>query len=154
MAISVTVTLKGQEPTEVDLPDEDTLFEDIIEGLASLWDVPPEEYVLLRGTEVFQGKTKISEAGLNQDDILVLIKRQEISTAAKEPAVAHVSDEISYILQWLYDNPGLNPNTMKVVEDNKKSPRVIVFQDSADDKKYRVTLNSKGKVKEYKPIKN
>ena len=151
MAITVTVTIKGQEPTEVEM-EEDTPFEDVIEQLADYWDVPVEEYVLLRGTEIFQGKTKISDAGLNQDDILVMVKRSEASAAKKAPTSA-VSGELSSILQWLYDNPGLNPDTLKVIEDNKKTPRVLVFQDSTDSKKYRVTVDGQGKVKEYKPIK-
>lgn len=154
MAINIPVTMKGKEPVDMEIEGEYT-FEEIIEGLAANWDVPAKDYVLLVGTRVLEGKATVSEAGLKNTDTLVFVAKKDLTAAKKEapPVIAAPASDLAPVLKWLHDNPGLNPQNLKVVSDDKKQQREIVFEDSVEKRKYKVKLNANGKVKEYKPIK-
>lgn len=151
IALKITVSKKDEEPVEVDIPDPNTTFEDMIEQLADLWDVKPDEHILLHGDDVYKGKTKISDASLKNEDVLVMVHKNNVTWPE---STLPVSEPISFAFEWLDNNIGLDPNNLKIISDDKKMPRKIVFEDKSDGRKYQIELDLTGKVKEYKPISN
>ena len=152
MAIGITITMKGEEPVETDV-EEDYTFEDVIEELASYWDVPQDQYVLMRGTDVYEGNTKFSDVGTKQDDVFDFVNKNDITQAQATPTI--VSGDLSPAIQWLYDNIGLDPDNLEVVSDDKNEPlREIEFEYKQDSRKYKVKLDTAtGKIKKYTPPK-
>ena len=152
MAIGITITMKGQEPVETDV-EEDYTFEDVIEELASYWDVPQDQHVLMRGTDVFEGNTKFSDVGSKQDDVFDFVNRNEIQKAQDSPAP--MSGSLTIAIQWLYDKIGRDPDGLKVMADDKKEPlREVEFEYKPDGRIYKIKLDvTTGKIKKYSPPK-
>ena len=152
MAITVTITMKGMEPAETDVEEEHT-FKDLIEALADAWDVPQDQHVLMRGTDVYEGNTKFSDVGTKQDDVFELIHRDNISQAQTTPTI--VSGELSIAIQWLYDNIGLDPDELEVKSDDKQEPlREVEFEYIPDGRIYKIKLDvTTGKINKYTPPK-
>jgi len=148
MAIGITITMKDQEPVETDV-EEDYTFKDVIEELASYWDVPHDQYVLKRGPDVFEGNTKFSDVGSKQNDVFEFVKGYEVNLGRPPPPP--ISADLPPEIQWLYYNIGLDPDGLEMVSDDEQEPiREMEFRYEPDGKTYKIRLEvASGKVREY-----
>ena len=77
MAIAVKIkSAETGDKVEMDLEGDNTI-EDIIESVASFWDMPSGAYVLRRGKKILRGSLMIADSGIVEEDVLELIPDPE-----------------------------------------------------------------------------
>ncbi len=149
MGVSIIVTMEGKEPFDLSLPDPNMYFEDMIEQLADLWGVNWQEYVLVSGTDIFEGRVKISDANVQPSALFVMTPR---SDALKRTTQIQEAGDLSKALQWLHENPGLDPGNLTVISDDAKEPRTVIFENNKNKHQYQVLVDIQGKVRRYQPL--
>ena len=136
------------KPVPMDVEPDDLIGE-MKESVAEYWGKDPSVHVIKKGVTVFSDDTKISDADIQNDDVLTLVHLDELTQGSSEAD----TEEIRIARDWLFDNIGIQPDNLLLLNEyNEGGNHIIIFQDETDNNKYQLVYDQDNQLKEYRPL--